>query len=94
MGFPFVAATAGWILTEMGRQPWIAQNLLKTADAVSTGLSTATVAASMTVFVLLYLALGIVDVVLMRHYARLDPPEIDEVPGLGRQAPAPASGGG
>jgi cytochrome d ubiquinol oxidase subunit I len=94
MGFPFVAATAGWILTEMGRQPWIAQNLLKTSDAVSTGLSTATVAASMTVFVLLYLVLGIVDVVLMRHYACLDPPEIDEALGLGRQGPALASGGG
>ena len=33
--FPFVAATFGWILTEMGRQPWIVQDLLKTADADS-----------------------------------------------------------
>jgi cytochrome bd ubiquinol oxidase subunit I len=94
MAFPFVAATAGWVLTEMGRQPWIAQNLLKTSNAVSTGLSTATVAASLTVFVLLYLVLGIVDVVLMRHYARLDPPEIDEAPALGGQTSALASGGG
>jgi cytochrome d ubiquinol oxidase subunit I len=94
MVFPFVAATAGWVLTEMGRQPWIAQNLLKTSDAVSTGLSTATVAASLTVFVLLYLVLGVVDVVLMRHYARLDPPEIDETLGLGGQGSALASGGG
>jgi cytochrome d ubiquinol oxidase subunit I len=93
MAFPFVAATAGWILTEMGRQPWIAQNLLKTSDAVSTGLSTATVAASLTVFVLLYLVLGIVDFALMRHYARLDPPETDEAPGLGGPGPAMASGG-
>ena len=38
------------------------------------GLSTATVAVSLTVFVLLYAALGVVDFVLMRHYARLDPP--------------------
>ena len=35
IAFPYVAATAGWILTEMGRQPWIVQNLLKTSDAVS-----------------------------------------------------------
>ncbi len=94
MGFPYVAATAGWILTEMGRQPWIAQNLLKTSDAVSTGLSTATVAASLTVFVLLYLVLGIVDVLLMRHYARLDPPEVDDAFGLGGPGSALASGGG
>ena len=88
MSFPYIAATAGWILTEMGRQPWIVQNLLKTSDAVSTGLSTATVAASLTVFVLLYAALGVVDFILMRHYARLDPPQVDR-PGTG--APMPAS---
>ena len=78
MSFPYIAATAGWILTEMGRQPWIVQNLLKTSDAVSTGLSTATVAISLTVFVLLYAALGVVDFVLMRRYARLDPPPLRE----------------
>ena len=78
MSFPYIAATAGWILTEMGRQPWIVQNLLKTSAAVSTGLSTATIAASLTVFVLLYTVLGVVDFVLMRHYARLDPPQVDQ----------------
>ena len=41
IAFPYIAATAGWILTEMGRQPWIVQNLLKTSDAVSPNLSTA-----------------------------------------------------
>ena len=30
IAFPYLAATAGWILTEMGRQPWIVQDLLKT----------------------------------------------------------------
>ncbi len=82
MSFPYFAATAGWILTEMGRQPWIVQNLLKTSAAVSTGLGTATVAASLTVFVLLYAALGVVEFMLMRHYARLDPPRVDP-PGTG-----------
>ena len=74
IAFPYVAATAGWILTEMGRQPWIVQNLLKTSDAVSPNISTATVAASLAVFVLLYATLGVVDFVLMRRYARVDPP--------------------
>jgi len=78
MSFPYIAATAGWILTEMGRQPWIVQNLLKTSDAVSTGLSTATIAVSLTVFLLLYATLGVVDFVLMRHFARLDPPPVDQ----------------
>jgi cytochrome d ubiquinol oxidase subunit I len=86
IAFPYVAATAGWILTEMGRQPWIVQNLLKTADAVSPNTTTATVATSLAVFVLLYVTLGIVDFVLMRRYARLDPPMAGEGGGLGAEA--------
>ena len=73
IAFPYIAATAGWILTEMGRQPWIVQDLLKTADAVSPNLSTATIATSLGVFLALYLALGVVDFVLMRRYARAGP---------------------
>jgi cytochrome d ubiquinol oxidase subunit I len=78
MAFPFIAATAGWVLTEMGRQPWIVQGLLKTADANSPNVSTATIATSIGVFALLYIVLGVVDFVLMRHYARLDPPALRE----------------
>ncbi len=83
IAFPYLAATAGWILTEMGRQPWIVQDLLKTSDAVSPNISTATVATSLSVFVLLYLTLGIVDFVLMRRYARVDPPQSGDGDGLG-----------
>jgi cytochrome d ubiquinol oxidase subunit I len=75
IAFPYLAATAGWILTEMGRQPWIVQDLLKTSQAVSPSLSTATIATSLGVFVLLYLALGVVYFALMRRYARVDPPQ-------------------
>jgi cytochrome d ubiquinol oxidase subunit I len=81
IALPYVAATFGWILTEMGRQPWIVQGLLKTSQAVSPSVSTAAVATSLGVFVLLYLSLGVVDFVLMRRYARVDPP----------QAPGPAA---
>ncbi len=93
MSFPYIAATAGWILTEMGRQPWIVQNLLKTSAAVSTGLSTATIAVSLTVFLLLYTVLGVVEFMLMRHYARLDPPQVDRA-GAGAPMPQPFSYGG
>jgi cytochrome d ubiquinol oxidase subunit I len=96
ISFPYISATAGWILTEMGRQPWIVQGLLKTSDAVSAGLGTRTIAISLAVFLALYTALGIVDFVLMRHYARLDPPQPDRT-GADRSAggtPAPLSLGG
>ena len=73
IAFPYIAASFGWILTEMGRQPWIVQGLLKTSQAVSPNVGTATVATSLGVFVVLYLTLGVVDFILMRRYARLDP---------------------
>jgi cytochrome d ubiquinol oxidase subunit I len=81
---PYVAATFGWILTEMGRQPWIVQGLLKTSQANSPNVSTATIGTSLGVFVTLYLTLGVVDFVLMRRYARLDPPPVEATaPALG-----------
>ncbi|HET8969278.1 MAG TPA: cytochrome ubiquinol oxidase subunit I [Gaiellaceae bacterium] len=73
---PYVAALAGWVLTEVGRQPWIVFGLLKTADANSPSVSTTTIAFSLGTFALLYGALAVVDVILMRRYARVDPPEI------------------
>jgi cytochrome d ubiquinol oxidase subunit I len=75
IAFPYIAATAGWILTEMGRQPWIVQGLLKTADANSPTVSAWTVGVSLGVFAGLYGALAVVDFVLMRRYARVDPPD-------------------
>jgi cytochrome d ubiquinol oxidase subunit I len=87
IGLPYVAATAGWILTEMGRQPWVVQNLLKTSDAVSPSVGTAKVATSIAVLGALYLTLGIVDFVLMRRYARVDPPAAQEEEA---EAPMPA----
>ena len=80
IAFPYVAATAGWVLTEMGRQPWIVQGLLKTEDAHSPSVGTAWIAVSLGMFVGLYLVLGIVDFVLMRRYARPDrPPSTEEL---------------
>ena len=73
VAFPFLAALAGWVLTEVGRQPWIVQGLLRTSDANSPSVSTATIGVSLGVFGALYAALGIVDFVLMRRYARARP---------------------
>ena len=74
IALPYIAATAGWLLTEMGRQPWIVQGLLKTSDANSPGVSSGEIIASLGVFVLLYSCLAAADISLMRRHARLDPP--------------------
>ena len=69
---PFVAMTAGWCLTEFGRQPWIVQGLLKTANANSPSVSTTWLGISLVVFVLLYALLFVLDIWLMRRYAIRD----------------------
>ncbi len=89
MALPYIAATAGWILTEMGRQPWIVQGLLKTADANSPSVSTTWLAISLSFFITLYVALLVVDIWLMRRYARLD---ASADPEDGAPAAAPAVG--
>jgi cytochrome d ubiquinol oxidase subunit I len=59
----------------MGRQPWIVQGLLKTEDANSPTVAAWHVGLSLGIFVALYVTLLVVDFVLMRRYARLDPEE-------------------
>ena len=70
IAFPYIAATAGWILTEMGRQPWIVQGLLLTSKANSPNVSTTWLGISLGFFIALYVVLGVVDFVLMRRYAK------------------------
>jgi len=74
---PFLMNTAGWMLTENGRQPWLVQGLMTTADGVSPSVSTTELAISLGVFLVIYALLGIVDLFLMLRYARrgLEPPE-------------------
>jgi len=67
---PFLMNTAGWLLTESGRQPWIVQGIQLTRSGVSPSVSFTDVVISMVVFGLLYTALGVLDVVLMVRYSR------------------------
>ena len=67
---PFLMNTAGWLLTENGRQPWVVQGLLRTANGNSPSVSFAEVATSLVIFWVLYIALGIVWGFLMTRYAR------------------------
>jgi cytochrome d ubiquinol oxidase subunit I len=51
----FVAVIAGWVTTEVGRQPWVIYGLMRTRDAVAP-LDAPAVAASLTAFVIVYFA--------------------------------------
>jgi cytochrome d ubiquinol oxidase subunit I len=76
---PFVMNTAGWLLTESGRQPWIVQGLMLSKNGVSPSVSTTDVALSLAGFVLLYAVLGTIDLLLMLRYSReqLPPPRAE-----------------
>jgi cytochrome bd ubiquinol oxidase subunit I len=67
---PFLMNTAGWFLTEIGRQPWIVQGIMLTRNGLSPTVSTPLLWTSVIVFVLVYAALGTVDFLLMLRYAR------------------------
>lgn len=60
----FVAIEAGWMVTELGRQPWIIQGVMKTSEAVTPmpGL-----AAPFVLFMAIYLVLGVVVVTTIRR---------------------------
>jgi cytochrome d ubiquinol oxidase subunit I len=69
---PWIAIEFGWMLTEVGRQPWIVYGVMKTADAVSR-LATVQVATSLVAFVAVYGILGFVAISLIVRYARKGP---------------------
>ncbi|MFH8249162.1 cytochrome ubiquinol oxidase subunit I [Microbacterium sp. B2969] len=83
---PFFMATAGWLLTESGRQPWIVQGLMMTADGLS-GSGTATqIIISLVIVATLYLSIGVVAAVLMiRHARRGIPDESSEADAADRE---------
>ncbi len=67
---PFLMNTAGWLLTENGRQPWIVQGLMKTANANSPSVTSTDIWISLIAFLLVYIALGAADLLLMLRYSR------------------------
>jgi cytochrome d ubiquinol oxidase subunit I len=70
---PYIATTSGWLVTEMGRQPWIVQGLLKVQDAVSPNLTTVDLLISLIGYVVVYGSLIAADFYLMKKYAVLGP---------------------
>ena len=84
--FPFslLAMSAGWIFTEMGRQPWLVFGLLRTQDGVSPNITGLETLISLLAFSVLYGALAVVEFGLILravHRGPEDAPEPDPVSG-------------
>ncbi len=69
---PYICNAAGWILTEMGRQPWIVYRILKTEEAISKAVSPGMVLTTLVGFTLLYGILAVVDIYLLVKFAKAD----------------------
>jgi cytochrome d ubiquinol oxidase subunit I len=69
---PWIAAEAGWIVAEYGRQPWTISAVLPTMLSVS-NIAAGDVYASLAAFVAFYTALLVVEMYLMLKYIRLGP---------------------
>jgi len=73
VALPFVANSAGWLFTEMGRQPWVVQGLLLTRNAVSPTVGPWSVGLTLAGFAALYGILAAVEAMLMIRAVKAGP---------------------
>ena len=68
----YIASEAGWIVAEMGRQPWVIQDLMPTSAAVS-DISSGSVALTFFIFLALFTALLIVEINILLKQIKKGP---------------------
>ncbi|WP_322010351.1 cytochrome ubiquinol oxidase subunit I [Paraburkholderia sp. J12] len=90
---PWIAAEFGWIVAEVGRQPWTIAEVLPTHLSASS-LAPGDVMLSIAGFVVFYTALFIIEITLMFKYARLGPSALHTGRYFHEQGTAPAAGSG
>lgn len=72
IALPFIANSTGWIMTEMGRQPWVVFGLMKTEDAVSPSVTFNEVLFSLVSFTTMYAVLAGISVYLFVKHIKKD----------------------
>ncbi|MEU7693395.1 cytochrome ubiquinol oxidase subunit I [Microbispora sp. SCL1-1] len=91
---PFVAAIAGWLVREVGRQPWLVYGKLSVADALTPGLTRADITASFAGFAGVLALLALVDYVLIARAVRRGPGRVmlgaADAPVTAGSVPAPS----
>ncbi|GBF76359.1 cytochrome ubiquinol oxidase subunit I [Paenibacillus sp. 598K] len=70
MALPFIANTAGWIMTEVGRQPWVVFGLQRTEQGVSPVVSSGMVATTLIGFTIVYGLIAAAFIYLVVHTVR------------------------
>ena len=72
IALPYLANSSGWLLSEVGRQPWIVFGLQRTHEAISPMVTAGMLAFSLAIFALIYALLIFTDIYLLTKHARLD----------------------
>ncbi|MGZ7442529.1 cytochrome ubiquinol oxidase subunit I [Paenibacillus sp. TH7-28] len=75
ISLPFIANTSGWIMTEIGRQPWTVFGLMQTKDSVSPSVTGGQILFSLIAFTLIYAVLGAVMAYLFVKVIKKGPNE-------------------
>jgi cytochrome d ubiquinol oxidase subunit I len=76
---PQFANQAGWFTAEVGRQPWIVYNLLKTSDALSEAVTAEMVLSSLIMFTIVYLLLFVLFIFLLNRKIKHGPENLEEI---------------
>lgn len=66
----WIATTAGWYTTEIGRQPWLVHGVLSTADAAATTVTGGMIAATLAMYLMLYAVLIVAFILVVFYLAR------------------------
>ncbi|SFF85990.1 cytochrome d ubiquinol oxidase subunit I [Halopelagius inordinatus] len=82
-----LAVEVGWIVTEVGRQPWVIQGVMRTEDGVSPGLTGGEATATLAGFALVYLALLTLYGYIVARIVRSGPPTVEGIPSAERDVP-------
>ena len=77
---PYIANQAGWVASEVGRQPWVVYGLLRTVDGVSRAVPAEQVLTSIVLFGVIYLALFVLWLVVMNEKIQHGPDDPSSIP--------------
>jgi cytochrome bd ubiquinol oxidase subunit I len=70
---PLLACEVGWIVAEVGRQPWVVYHHLKTSDALSTNVSSGEILFSIIIFGFIYMLLGALYLFILSRKVKIGP---------------------
>jgi cytochrome d ubiquinol oxidase subunit I len=89
IALPYIANTAGWLLTEVGRLPWVVYRLITLENSISLVVSSTMVLISLLGYLIVYSALIVATIYLLQKYAKAGPEPVyeqsvsdDELPSL------------